>query len=175
MAKPRERSAREKILEAAVEVARSEGAGNLSLDAVAARAGVSKGGLLYHFPSKASLLRALVETFIAEFEQRMADTRPGESVLARYVDLTLEECQEVKSDGAGIMAAMAEDPDFLKPIKPLKRRLLDQLASGAANKPQMLVVFLALEGLRSQRLFDLDVLTPEETASVTETLLAMAR
>ena len=57
----RKKSARQRILAAADELSRDLGPANLSLDAVAQRAGVSKGGLLYHFPSKARLLKALVE------------------------------------------------------------------------------------------------------------------
>ena len=54
-------SARERLLDAAVAVVRRDGAQALTLDAVAAEAGVSKGGLLYHFRSKRDLLDALVE------------------------------------------------------------------------------------------------------------------
>ena len=57
-------NSREKILAAAADVARESGPGNLSLDAVAQRAGVSKGGLLYNFPTKAKLMQALVEHYL---------------------------------------------------------------------------------------------------------------
>ena len=77
MTAPRTNS-RDRILAAAVEVAQEAGAGNLSLDAVAQRAGVSKGGLLYNFPSKAKLLQALVQHYLDDYEtsferEKMAD------------------------------------------------------------------------------------------------------
>ena len=40
---------RRRLLDAATAVVRRDGARALTLDAVAAEAGVSKGGLLYHF------------------------------------------------------------------------------------------------------------------------------
>ena len=58
---------RERILRAAMKVAARQGSGNVSLDAVAAEAGVSKGGLLYHFPNKIALMRGIVATFVADF------------------------------------------------------------------------------------------------------------
>ena len=64
---PRE-SVRDRILVAAMAVARESGASRLSLHAIARRAGVSKGGLLYHFPKKDALMRALVERHLAEIE-----------------------------------------------------------------------------------------------------------
>src|SRR5690606_16215879 len=64
-------SSRERILRAAIELAREIGPAHLSLDAVAARAGLSKGGLLYTFPTKAKLLEAVVEEYMKEHEHAM--------------------------------------------------------------------------------------------------------
>src|SRR5690606_9715403 len=60
-------NSREKILAAAADVAAEAGPGSLSLDAVALRAGVSKGGLLYNFPTKAKRMQGLVERYLSEF------------------------------------------------------------------------------------------------------------
>src|SRR5687767_9360847 len=57
---------RDKILEAAAELVGDVGARRLTLDAVAERAGLSKGGLLYNFPSKDALLQGMVERLIGE-------------------------------------------------------------------------------------------------------------
>ena len=72
--------ARDKILAAAEELARVAGPGNLSLDAVAARAGVSKGGLLYHFPTKAKLLKRWSSNFSRGSTERSASARPSPPV-----------------------------------------------------------------------------------------------
>ncbi len=52
---------REAIVDAALEVFAAEGYRSGSLRAVAVRAGMSEAGLIHHFPSKASLLRAVLE------------------------------------------------------------------------------------------------------------------
>src|SRR5205809_615370 len=49
-----------KLLDAAEAVVVRQGIANLTLDAVAAEAGMSKGGLLHHFPTKDRLVEALV-------------------------------------------------------------------------------------------------------------------
>lgn len=73
---------RRAVLEAAGEVIRTRGL-NASLDDIARHAGVSKGGLIYHFASKDDLLlelaRSLLATFHAEIQSRLdpADTAPG--------------------------------------------------------------------------------------------------
>ena len=53
--------ARDRILNAAEERLLAAGPGGLVLDAIAADAGVSKGGLLYHFGSKEALVAGLCE------------------------------------------------------------------------------------------------------------------
>ena len=59
---------RSQLLTVAIEVIVSEGYESLTLDKVAKRAGVSKGGLQYHFPSKAVLLRAICDSLREIFE-----------------------------------------------------------------------------------------------------------
>ena len=51
---------RDQLLDAAERVVRRDGVARLTLDAVAAEAGTSKGGLLYHFASRDALITAMV-------------------------------------------------------------------------------------------------------------------
>ena len=53
----------------------AEGAAHLTLDAVAERAGVSKGGLLYNFHTKELLLQAMVDRQMHRIEQARAPGR----------------------------------------------------------------------------------------------------
>ncbi len=174
MAAPRSNS-REKILAAAAEVAREAGPGSLSLDAVAHRAGVSKGGLLYNFPSKAKLMQGLVETYIATFENDLdAAVERGESLLSAFVRLSAEACAENEAPAAWIFSAVAEDPDFLAPVTQQRRRLLERMKAETSDSAHLLVTVFAMEGLRSMKLFDSDILTPDERRLFVERMLAMA-
>lgn len=160
-------SSREKILAAAAELADIVGPGNISLDAVAQRAGVSKGGLLYNFPSKAKLMQALVEDYLKSFEQALAAKSTDEGAasansLAAYIELSAEECQHHQPSAAGVLAALSEDPDFLNPVRDFKRNLLDRLKAENPDTAKLLVAFLVIEGLRSMSLFDMDILHEDE-------------
>jgi AcrR family transcriptional regulator len=64
--------ARERILEAAYAVAERSGVAALTLETVAAEAEVSKGGLLYHFPSKEALLSGMVDGLCRTFRDLAA-------------------------------------------------------------------------------------------------------
>jgi AcrR family transcriptional regulator len=175
--KARKANSRNKILAAAADVAREAGPGSLSLDAVANRAGVSKGGLLYNFPTKAKLMQGLVENYLKEFEQaleaRTAEAE-GESALAAYIQLSADDCEKPKPSASWMFSAIAEDPDFLTPIKAFKRQLLERLKGETDDLGSLLICFLAIEGLRSMNLFDSDVLSAAEHKLLVSSLLKIA-
>lgn len=70
------------LLTAAGQMLREKGAAT-TLDDIAHHAGVSKGGLIYHFPGKDELFLALAQDLLDEFRSRIedaidpADTAPG--------------------------------------------------------------------------------------------------
>lgn len=175
--KQKKSNSREKILTAAADVAREAGPGNLSLDAVASRAGVSKGGLLYNFPSKAKLMQALVEAYLNDFQHALEAGRaaePDQSLLANYLRLSAQECDETKDAASWIFSAIAEDPDFLTPMKTFKRQLFERLKADTPDLKKLLVTYLAIEGLRSLSLFDIDLLNEDERQVLVDTLLEIA-
>jgi AcrR family transcriptional regulator len=65
--------ARDKVLDAFIELLDSLGERAATMEAIAARAGVSKGGLLYHFPSKEALGEALLARFRAQADVDIAE------------------------------------------------------------------------------------------------------
>ncbi|WP_114561391.1 TetR/AcrR family transcriptional regulator [Desertihabitans aurantiacus] len=82
------------LLDAAADLVRTRGLG-ASLDEMARAAGVSKGGLIYHFASKDELVLALAQDLLDEFREAVrtsldpADTGPGRLTRA-YVRACLD-------------------------------------------------------------------------------------
>ncbi|TIT74969.1 MAG: TetR family transcriptional regulator, partial [Mesorhizobium sp.] len=146
-------------------------------DAVASRAGVSKGGLLYNFPTKAKLMQGLVENYLNAFEkaleERTAEAGDG-SALAAYIRLSADDCEKPKPSATWIFSAIAEDPEFLTPINAFKRQLFERLKGETDDLGSLLVCFLAIEGLRSMNLFDSDVLSEDERKLLVASLLRIA-
>lgn len=67
---------RERILDAFVDQLVEEGLASVTLERVAQRAGVSKGGLLYHFGNKPALVEGLAERLraLTDANLRAADS-----------------------------------------------------------------------------------------------------
>src|SRR5690606_30036165 len=122
--KQKKRDTKGKIVEAAARVVLANGIASFTLDAVAKEAGVSKGGLLYHFPTKEHLLLAMVESLVKITEERIAevqaeDQQPG-SWLRGFIEACLiREDPEVGSVGrlsVAFLTAAANDIALLKPM-----------------------------------------------------------
>lgn len=65
-------SVRRQLLDEAARIALEHGLAGLTLQAVAREAGVSKGGLLHHFPSKHALLEAMCDEFLRRLDGQIA-------------------------------------------------------------------------------------------------------
>lgn len=77
---------RDRILDALESLLLEQGMSQVTLENVAATAGVSKGGLLYHFKSKDALLAGLVWRLGERAEQQLADASArGTSVTEWYL------------------------------------------------------------------------------------------
>jgi AcrR family transcriptional regulator len=116
-------STREVILQAADRVVVEEGVAGMTLEAVAREAGVSKGGLLYHYPSKEALIRGMIGRLIEgfrdalgrEFAEERASTSGRWS--RAYIRASFDEDRWYLEVSAGLLAAVAEDPTLLDPLR----------------------------------------------------------
>ncbi len=70
-------STKERILNAAEGVVLRDGVARLTLEATAAEAGLSKGGVLYHFPSRDALVTGMVARLIDLFDRDLASAHEG--------------------------------------------------------------------------------------------------
>ncbi|MCP2291326.1 TetR/AcrR family transcriptional regulator [Nocardia amikacinitolerans] len=75
---------RDRILDALETVLLEKGMSQVTLENVAAAAGVSKGGLLYHFKSKDALLAGLVRRLGDRATQQLADARAKGGSVAEW-------------------------------------------------------------------------------------------
>jgi AcrR family transcriptional regulator len=140
---------RARLLDAAAAVVRRDGARALTLDAVAAEAGVSKGGLLYHFKAKRDLLDAMLEGWVEEFAAEIAAAAEGNGFAHGYVrasDMSTWAAAE-RATEFGLLAAMVDEPATLERVRARYAAWQEQLAAQAADPVDATVARLAADGL----------------------------
>ncbi len=120
-------NAHDDILQAAGRLVVEQGVKKLTIDGVAKAAGMSRGGVLYHFPSKDALIEGmvgqLVEQFQAALDRQVAnDPEPHGRLTRAYIRLLLgkaeaeAETQETGSVMGALIAGLSYNPRLLKPL-----------------------------------------------------------
>ena len=178
----RRTTARQRILDSAVAVVREDGAGHLTLDAVARHAGVSKGGVLYHFRNKRALIEAMIERLLGDMEARAAaQLQPLDGANTRLRALSLADATHLPEEDAmslAILAASAEDPTLLNPVRETVAgwfaRVEREAVDADTDVDAALLVLVANQGLRFLEMLELLPLKPARTRRLRARLLQLA-
>ena len=166
-----------KILEAAALVVKEKGASQLTLEAVAKQAKVSKGGLLYHFPNKSALLTAMITHLNDNFERAIEErVNQGKgSWLEAYVAMSFDPEHSQIAESAGMLAAVANDMSLLKPLAERYKVLQEKLEASALDPDLATIIWLAADGLWFTELFNISPLTQERRSQVLTALLILIK
>ncbi len=146
----------DRLLDAAETVVGRQGIANLTLDAVATEAHVSKGGLLHHFPTKDRLVEALVRRCADGWRDRYTaaweETSDGPGRMARaLVAMCLADdelwTEQLRRSSSAVFAALAQNPALIEPMRvvyaDLHRRIAaDDLPPGVGE-----IVVTTIDGL----------------------------
>jgi AcrR family transcriptional regulator len=174
---------RDRVLDAAETVVAARGVSALSLDAVAAEAGVSKGGLLHHFRSKEALLSALVERMAVEmrsvYDALVAAEPPGpgrhtRAVIAWALHKAPERAERDLRIAAALLSAHAHDPALIDPVRVEHARIRAQVEDDGLAPGHAHVVMAAADGLFLAKVFGLWTPTTEQAAAMERVMRALA-
>ncbi|MYN25316.1 TetR/AcrR family transcriptional regulator [Duganella levis] len=124
---------------------------DVTLDGVAARAGITKGGLIYHFKSKEALLHALVERMRAKVDAYCVDPKaePRSAIkkfLIARINYAFTMGAQEKKIMANLLAAASTYPSLLVPVKSMYDSRSGDLAQVAESAGLALSVWTALDG-----------------------------
>jgi AcrR family transcriptional regulator len=162
------------LLRVAGTVILRDGIAALTFDRLAAEAGVSKGGLLYHFPDKDRLLSALVEGIVAMVDlaiayQIVADTRSSERGrwLRAYIRAAFATGDETDRLRGMLRAGLPPDSPALARLTAADRRWRDAACADGLPRGVALAIHLAVDGTFVTRL------DPGDAAAARDSLLAL--
>lgn len=145
-------SKRNLILTAAATVIRELGADKLTIDAVAKEAGVSKGGVLHHFPNKQSLIDTLFDEsmmgFLADLRQKASDDIEDAGKWSRaYISTTVHYNRNNRSIDEAIIASLSLNPELLTKYQEEFAILQAYLENDGIDPVKSTIIRLAMDGL----------------------------
>ncbi|MCC3281942.1 TetR/AcrR family transcriptional regulator [Arthrobacter caoxuetaonis] len=146
---PAQTSARDRVLSAYEELLINEGPRGATLDAVTALAGVSKGGLLYHFKNKEALAAGLLDRLRLLAAKELEDMRTAPDGPARFL---VRESLYVGSDldraliGA-VRLAQANDAAASELLQQIHRDWFDLVVAEVGDRATARAIMLLGDGL----------------------------
>ena len=150
------RTLRDRLLDAAETVVSRRGIANLTLEAVATEAGLSKGGLLHHFPSKDRLVEAMVQRSADNWRRCYTEgyerAAPGPGRMCRgLLDHCLSDAegwtQELQRSSSACFAALAQNPSLMAPMREAYSELQRRVANDGLPPGVGEAVAAAIDGL----------------------------
>lgn len=168
----RSNNSREQILDAAQKVAIEKGAAKVSLDSVAKEAGLTKGGVLYNFPSKEALISGMLERLLGHHcplvDERRAllEGQPNPTLQATLGVIRTMETVD-KNIPMAILAAAAQNLELLQPMRDEIKTRYQQICSESTDPDHASLLWVAGEGLM---LMDMLGLLPFDSTQKTRLL-----
>ncbi|GAA4402929.1 TetR/AcrR family transcriptional regulator [Tsukamurella soli] len=139
-------STKDRLLDATERILLDSGTASLTLDAVAAEAGVSKGGLLYHFRSKDALLLGVVGRLSDRWNAGI-DGPVARWYLSAFEDDEAREAQMLTSIAAALRTAERRDDEVHRAVVHLNRQWDEQIRAEVDDPVVAETVRLVGDGL----------------------------
>jgi AcrR family transcriptional regulator len=160
---------REAVLKAAAQIIARQGSGAFTIEAVAHAAGVTKGGVLHHFPSKEALIIGLIDQVIEAFDARVAEALAAEPAgkPGRWLRAYIRTVFSVQYEDANLLPALAAvvaaDPQTLSRIRRGFEASQQAAVQDGLDPLLATIIRLAVDGVVFARSLNVDVL--DEPAS----------
>jgi AcrR family transcriptional regulator len=177
-------SARDRILDAAERLIRARGAGQLSVEAVAQEAEVSKGGFFHHFASKDELLVALLDRLIAQvgvmLQARAAqDPEPRGALLRAQVSLAFDLGKDAFEQFISLILAFLQlataQPALLKRSQQINAETIARDEAQGIPTGNAIAIQFALDGYGLAKGIGSAHLTPKQEAAFREVLMSLGQ
>jgi len=159
------------LLDAAERVVARDGAGQLTMDAVAAEAGVSKGGVLYAYASKDALIDAMFTRVFSAFDQIAEASVSGlgdspDSGVRGHVLASRDADRLIMERSIALIVNFIRSPQYRSGASDYYQRVLGRLdlSSKAGRKARL--ALLASEGALMLRGFALYPLSDADWQSI---------
>lgn len=147
---------RSQILDAVEAVVVEYGVGKLTLEVVARHAGLSKSGLLHHFPSKELLIDALVartvECWRESMNRTIAEQAPGmfptvRGVISCCLGEATEWNDQLRRTSTALLSVMVQGTGKDTPLHVYYRQLLSQMKEEMGDSAMADLVLAVIDGI----------------------------
>jgi len=164
---------KEKILKAATELFLENGYEELTLEKIAAKAGISKGGLLYHYSSKDELIESIFKNNTAEELEYIKESieeiersdikEKKKKIISLIKEFTNENFDEYNK---GVLIAFTKNPKMVEISRDVDKAIYEMIMKYFRDKEFVLILKLALDGYFYSKMFGMDFFSEEQKNNI---------
>lgn len=162
------------IIQAAADVVAHQGAHKLTIENVAKQAGLSKGGVLYHFPNKEALLSGMLEHLTETLDARREE-KAQDSELEKMLNTIDLDNETDRALTLAILAVSAQQPELLAPAREYFRERVATINQQLDDQEMAAILLMALEGLRLLTMLDMNPWSKAQTRKTLKKMHELAR
>ncbi|HBF34417.1 TPA: TetR/AcrR family transcriptional regulator [Candidatus Sumerlaeota bacterium] len=150
----------------------------MTLDAVAERAGVSKGGLMYNFPTKEALLTAMITRLGTEGD-KLREQERAKFPAGQADELFVEISMFAHLSGndfrrhAALLAVIATRPELMCSFRDVHKKRMFEDILAHKDPVRAAILFFAALGLHFDELLGISFMDVEQRKKVYERLLRL--
>jgi AcrR family transcriptional regulator len=159
------------ILQNAMEIIQDHGIKNLTLEKVAKKSKISKGGLLYHFPTKESIINEIIANMLSKFEAKLRNSmevNQSQDWSLNYLKSTFEDLHENQFQSSGLILALAEQITQMELLRKKYKEWDKQMSTNKSKSVNSIILRYAAEGIWFCETFGLSKLSQKEKKKLLE-------
>lgn len=145
------------ILDAAETVVTRDGAANLTIDAVACEAHISKASVVYDYKSKQQLIKSMVKRRMQECIEEVDAAQTGQGAEGRiraYINVATPDISNIhKAIATQLCSSWMNDEELVSIVREYFKQEISLFSEATPKHYGPLLAFLAIEGLRSIECF----------------------
>jgi AcrR family transcriptional regulator len=170
---------RDTVLKAAAQVIIRHGVTAFTIEAVAQEAGVTKGGVLHHFPTKEALIDGLIDQVTETFNARLMDELEAEPAgqpgrwLRAYIRTVFSSPLGLDKNLIPALAAVAADDERLARIRESLEESQRAAVEDGLDPVQATIIRLAVDGVIFAQALNLNVLDTSLSQKVYDELFRL--
>lgn len=171
---------RQHILKSGTEFILEHDFNALTLEAVANYAGISKGGLLYHFPNKDALLKGLADYVFEQYTNLFYEYAANDPVdkgkwTRSLIQVSNWDLENNAKLNIGIMATSMLDPNMTKEMSEGYQHMQSKIEQDKLDPVDASIIRLAIDGLYYSQLLNMAPLQKDLREKVIARLIDMTK
>ncbi len=164
-------NSRAQLMTCMMSIVRDEGAGALTYDNLVAKSGLTRGGILYHFPNKESMLRALVEHYVLQELDKVKNRWEqhgitADGLLKAEIECALEADEKEQEISNSLLPVITQNPAMMREIKGIVEGRYVVLDEASIGFEKAAIVLLVIDAFEMSNAFGFTLLSDEDRKKV---------